>query len=272
MQDKKSLMESFYDTFRRHKTIASLTLGMTVVGLALQLGSFLSKLTSNEFEKWVNLQNTGSLLFLFGLSGLYLVFALGWFSSRRAKNFSDIDEERKAKVRFYGGGETQDLVAELQSLRHSTAIDYGKIEEIIKKTQPKDDRSSKFVGSFDDYFNGVIANLSARALDSDEKASLLLERGISYVKFGLWFYFVAIVVWQTLVHFMGFKPEYLYGMGTTSLLFLFIEFLSAWFLKQYRHFVDTATYLLKVKAIFDRYYLIYLALKGGGDPKACIDT
>jgi hypothetical protein len=75
--------------------------------------------------------------------------------------------------------------------------------------------------------------------------------------------------WKTKRREVGFrvkykdeKTEYVYGIVTTSLLFLFIEFLSAWFLKQYRHFVDTATYLLKVKAIFDRYYLIYLALKG----------
>jgi CRISPR/Cas system-associated endonuclease Cas3-HD len=52
-------------------------------------------------------------------------------------------------------------------------------------------------------------------------------------------------------------------MVACSILFLFIEFLSAWFLKQYRQFVDTATYLFKVKAIFDRHYLLYLALKGG---------
>jgi len=45
------------------------------------------------------------------------------------------------------------------------------------------------------------------------------------------------------------------------MLFIFIEFLSAWFLKQYRHFVDTSTYLIKVKSIFDRYALTYLALK-----------
>ena len=179
-----------------------------------------------------------------------------------SKSFSDIDEERKKEAKFYGGGEAQELVSELRSLRHTAGIDYGKIEEIIKKTQPKDDRTKKSAAGFDGYFNSVITNLSSRALDSDEKASLLLERGISYVKFGLWFYFLAIVSWQALIHFCGFKTEYAYGIATTSLLFLFIEFLSAWFLKQYRHFVDTATYLLKVKAIFDRYYLIYLALKG----------
>lgn len=46
-----------------------------------------------------------------------------------------------------------------------------------------------------------------------------------------------------------------------SLLFVFIEFLSAWFLKQYRHFVDTSTYLVKIKSIFDKYMLTYLFYK-----------
>jgi hypothetical protein len=42
-------------------------------------------------------------------------------------------------------------------------------------------------------------------------------------------------------------------------LFIFIEFLSAWYLKQYRQFIDTSTYLIKVKSIFDKYMLVYWA-------------
>ena len=42
---------------------------------------------------------------------------------------------------------------------------------------------------------------------------------------------------------------------------MFIEFMSAWFLKQYKYFVDTATYFVKIQSIFDRFILVYLAIK-----------
>ncbi len=61
-------------------------------------------------------------------------------------------------------------------------------------------------------------------------------------------------------------------MISCSLLFIFIEFLSAWFLKQYRHFVDTSTYHIKVKSIFDKYMMSYLAIKSLGDNNRSDET
>ncbi|MDH8179558.1 hypothetical protein QIG81_27635, partial [Klebsiella pneumoniae] len=76
--------------------------------------------------------------------------------------------------------------------------------------------------------------------------------GTSYSKGGITFFITSIIVWQVLSWLTGFKEQYIYGMISCSLLFIFIEFLSAWFLKQYRHFVDTSTYHIKVKSIFDK--------------------
>ena len=50
-------------------------------------------------------------------------------------------------------------------------------------------------------------------------------------------------------------------MVSCSLVFIFIEFLSAWFLKQYRQYVDTSTYIIKIKSILERYMLAYLVIQ-----------
>lgn len=42
-------------------------------------------------------------------------------------------------------------------------------------------------------------------------------------------------------------------------------------MRQYRHFVDTSTYLLRVKAILDRYLLTYLAAKEQAKADGSID-
>lgn len=109
------------------------------------------------------------------------------------------------------------------------------------------------------YMQETISVLKRKADAADEKASILLQRGISYTKFGICFYLLSIIIWQAVFWFGSFKTEHLYGIITCSFLFLFIEFLSAWFLKQYKNFTDNSVYLIKVKSNFDRYLLIYLA-------------
>jgi len=109
------------------------------------------------------------------------------------------------------------------------------------------------------HFYQITEILTQRAADADEKASLLLSKGTDYTKAGIGFFIVSIIGWQVLAATRGFHDFYIYGIVSCTGLFIFIEFLSAWFLKQYRQYVDTATYLLKVKSIFDRYILLYFA-------------
>jgi hypothetical protein len=111
------------------------------------------------------------------------------------------------------------------------------------------------------YFHSITKSLKDKSDDADAKASILLDRGIKFTKYGIGFYLISIITWQYLSYQMeGFKEQFIYGIISCSLLFIFIEFLSAWFLKQYRNYIDTSTYLLKVKEIFDRYLLTYFAL------------
>ena len=111
--------------------------------------------------------------------------------------------------------------------------------------------------SFVAYFHSVREVLERKAAIADEKASILLDKGVAYSRFGIVVFVASIALWQYLAWRNGFKVQHIYGIASCSILFIFIEFLSAWFLKQYRHFVDTSTYLIKVKSIFDRYMLSY---------------
>ncbi|TBL80624.1 hypothetical protein [Paenibacillus thalictri] len=113
--------------------------------------------------------------------------------------------------------------------------------------------------SFQLYFMEMKQLFEQKASLANQKASVLLDKGTKYAQFGIVFYVCTIALWQVLALALGeFKTQMVYGIASCSFLFLFIEFLSAWFLKQYQHFVDTSTYLIKVKSIFDKYMLVVL--------------
>jgi hypothetical protein len=104
----------------------------------------------------------------------------------------------------------------------------------------------------------TITTLENKADAADKKASILLQRGVNLTKFGIVYYLFSIIIWQIIFFKSTYKTEHLYGILSCSFLFLFIEFLSAWFLKQYKNFTDNSVYLLKIKSIFDRFLIVYL--------------
>jgi hypothetical protein len=112
---------------------------------------------------------------------------------------------------------------------------------------------------FKRYFLSISKLLQEKAFDAEEKASLLLDKGSNYTLAGIVFFIVSIIAWQIMAWIHGFKTEFIYGIASCSGLFVFIEILSGWYLKQYRHYVDTSTYLLKIKSMFDKFMLAYLS-------------
>jgi hypothetical protein len=142
---------------------------------------------------------------------------------------------------------------------------HEQLAEVRETATPQDE-------TFESYFSKIRELLERKADVSDQKASILLDRGITYTKGGIIFFILSIISWQVLAWVKGFQIQFIYGIVSCSLLFIFIEFLSAWFLTQYRHFVDTSTYLIKVKALFDRYLLTYLAIKAYGNDKTGVGT
>jgi len=178
---------------------------------------------------------------------------------RREEKFIDVDESRKID-----NDKIQKIIlAEIATIKNiTTAPSEQTIEELVSKivTAKYADENNIF-DSFENYFNDIRRVLLEQAHTSDKKASILLDKGTAYSKGGITFFITSIIAWQILSWLTEFKEQYIYGIISCSLLFIFIEFLAAWFLKQYRHFVDTSTYHIKVKSIFDKYMMSFLAIK-----------
>lgn len=207
----------------------------------------------------------------YGLSALgfiVLIVAFSFmFEEIRRRRFeltdrvSSVDERRRGSVEM---AELLNLRKELKNIKTSSQIDYSKIESILNQSADvKAQKKERMYENFASYFDCIREVLENKSADADEKASILLDKGTTYSKFGIFVFIVSIVGWQLIAFSTGFKEQYIYGIISCSVLFIFIEFLSAWFLRQYRSYVDTSTYLVKIKSIFDKYMLAYLALKDG---------
>lgn len=176
----------------------------------------------------------------------------------REDRFVDVD----ARVRASPDAAVYErLLATVQRIEQREGFDSDRLLQALRTElinavpQTAAPPPSTFVG----YFESIRTLLEQKAAASDEKASILLDKGTSYSRWGIYFFVFSIAAWQLMARLTGFQTQYIFGIVSCSILFIFIEFLSAWFLRQYRQFVDTSTYLIKVKSLFDRYLLVYFA-------------
>ncbi len=194
------------------------------------------------------------------LAGFYLFSSeIAKWRILRGSRFVDVDERVRAPS---SSVEYERLAARLNELQANIAATRSPAPPRNSADQESSDLGAiSAKPNFVLYFDAIRRLLEQKAAVADEKASILLDKGTTYSRFGIMLFIFSIVAWQALSHWTGFQHQYIYGIVSTSLLFVFVEFLSAWFLKQYRQFIDTSTYLIKVKSIFDRYMLVYLASK-----------
>jgi hypothetical protein len=116
--------------------------------------------------------------------------------------------------------------------------------------------------AYEVYICSVVESLDKHISLTEEKASNLLDRGLLFLFGGMLFYVVAIIAWQIWAKYGEPEVSVMYiGMFASSVVFLVCEFLAAWFLKQYRHYVDASLSCLRVKSVYDRYLLSYYAVK-----------
>jgi hypothetical protein len=119
--------------------------------------------------------------------------------------------------------------------------------------------------AFELYVCNVVDGLDKHISLTEEKGSNLLDRGLLFLFGGIVFYVAAIAAWQVWAKYGEPKETIMYiGMFASSVVFLVCEFLAAWFLKQYRHYVDASLACLRVKSVYDRYLLSYYAIKESG--------
>lgn len=164
------------------------------------------------------------------------------------KRLSSIDDKKENKLTYQFNNTKTEL-----NTPSVVKIPYIKTKERNKNLENSD--------SFKKYFSHIINNLESKSSDADKKASILLDNGKFYSMIGIFYFIISIIVWQIYITNIGFAKHHIYGIISSSLVFIFIEFLSAWYLRQYKSFSDTSTYLTKIKSIFDKYMLIYLISK-----------
>lgn len=116
--------------------------------------------------------------------------------------------------------------------------------------------------SFERYMSKVLKSLSTYAETSEVTASKLLDKGVAFMAGGIIFYVVAIVIWQLFKNLLSPDEHVMYvGMAACSMTFIVIEFLAAWFFKQYRYYVEVSLACLRVRSVYDRYLLGYYAVR-----------
>jgi hypothetical protein len=114
---------------------------------------------------------------------------------------------------------------------------------------------------FEKYCKTIIEDLNFQITKNRLKASELLKTGIIIIIAGILGY-IGVVYFFVGVYLEAheFKPQYIYFMTSFSLLFVFIQLLGGWFLKQYRSSLNTSLYLNSLKPNVDKSLLSYYVL------------
>ncbi|WP_409289505.1 hypothetical protein [Pseudomonas sp. KCJK8927] len=113
---------------------------------------------------------------------------------------------------------------------------------------------------FEKYMTSILGSLSVYAVRSEETATKLLGKGVAFMAGGLFFYVLAIVLWQVFANLLKPDEKVMYvGMAACSMTFIVIEFLAAWFFKQYRYYVEVSMACMRVRSAYDRQLLMFYA-------------
>ncbi|MGP6422594.1 hypothetical protein [Pseudomonas pharyngis] len=192
----------------------------------LTLVTLLARLGSSTFEKMTSLE--GRTRFSSSVANV-----AGWaFSAATGMEFSSVEDSS-------GKGVKEEAKVE--------AFSYGAVSE---------------KGHFEAFISNILKSLSAYASSSEITATKLLDKGVAFMAGGLIFYVVVIAIWQVFANLTKPDPHVMYiGMAACSMTFIVIEFLAAWFFKQYRYYVEVSLSCLRVRSVYDRYLLSYYALK-----------
>jgi len=201
---------------------------------------------------------------------LVIVFLLALFSSARKESFVDLDEKilrRQVEGEELEKAEGMDTLRAILRSKHEPPRYYDSvsIEEVspkyLSEVEQKLSSQSLEITGFEHHMNSLVRSLDLHINLAENKASLLLDKGTTYLWRGIFFYICSIVVWQVATSLYEVGKFAVWGMISCSLTFLVVEFLAAWFLRQYKSFTDSSFNLVRVKSVFNRYLLSYLAIK-----------
>lgn len=179
------------------------------------------------------------------------IWADGW--GQDDNSFVELDKRARNEKTRYRASQFDALLATINE----------SVKDVEGSGKSKE-RSRTIAGglSFMEQMRAVIESLDYQIDYAEQKASTLLDIGRRFVRWGIWLYVLSIVIWQVYLWSVSFvfNPGIISGMVSSSLLFLIVEFLGAWYLKQYRHYGDSAFSYMKVRSSYNRYMLAYCAV------------
>lgn len=258
---KRGSEELFY--LKRHT--ARLLSFLGVVLFAVSISLFLLMYPSNDdinlFYRFFPTWDFKTFAVLFGLGcGVVLSVVLqfeAYMAGRKSSpSFVEIDERASASRLEYKIIELEQQLKQLRMPKNNEAF--------TEKSAPATESSTEELYEFsaiEQYIGRLTKSLDRHIELSEIKGSKLLDTGTSYLRRGLYAYVISIGVWQVVAYYRGVDSSLIYGVVSCSLAFLVVEFLAAWFLKQYRNFIDSSVQFMRVKTVFDRYMLSYYAVK-----------
>lgn len=210
---------------------------------------FLELFVSDSYSQWAA---------VVGVVAAVVAIFLPGQGARRDETFLDIDKS------FNNRAGKPDVVGVKSNVTNIV------VSESVGDGEAKEDRfPEQSIGASSDFeysIGEIVSYLGDHIKLAESKASKLLDKGTTYLRRGLYFYIASIVLWQIWGHFVSFDGLVIAGMVSTSIAFVIIEFLAAWFLKQYRSFVDSSMAYMRVQSYFNRYLLLYFAAQEfGGD-------
>jgi len=211
-----------------------------------------------------------AILSLAGLSLVVLTFSISLFTNVRKDSFVELDEKiqrRKVKETEIESSlsRAKEIIRKSRATQNEIFIDNS--THLYPTSEAEDQRLNKTpdVKGFEQHMNSLVRSLDLHISLAENKASLLLDKGTTYLWRGIVFYIASIVVWQVATGLFEVGKYAVWGMVSCSLTFLVVEFLAAWFLRQYKSFTDSSFNLVRVKSVFNRYLLSYLAIKEFSD-------
>ncbi|WP_223497566.1 hypothetical protein [Pseudomonas sp. BF-R-16] len=235
--------------------------------------AFVESLRSNVF---------GAVSLLVSVGLLIIAISLIIVRGQNKLNFVDIDKDSKASkqedvelasYRDRSNEVYRQIISKLSTTNPSEPVrpsseailEYAEAMPVLESTTTS---SSK---NFEKYIEALIAVLDRHIEAADKKASLLLDTGMTYLWRGIYFYVVSIVVWQVVTSLNVIGSYAVWGIVSCSMTFLIVEFLAAWFLRQYKSYIDSSESLVRVRAVFNRYFLSYLSIKEFSDESHLVE-
>jgi len=251
---KRDWIESKKASIKARKLYMTVLLVMLVImiTLALKITSFTRSFEEEVLQSW-QLKSVATLMFFLAL---YQIWGSRLVSD--SISFVELDERNRFEKTRYTTPSPNIFVAELE--RASSSSISAANDEVARIAE----KSRKAVSGFDfvEHMRSIIESLDFQIDYAEEKASRLLEVGRSFVRNGIWLYVVNIIIWQAYLYYINFalNAGVIVGMASSTVIFLIMEFLGSWYLKQYRHYGDSAFSYMKVRSSYNKYMLAYCAI------------